>query len=319
MNSSYNFSFVNLQENSITIAWPIFVAVLAAAIIIPTVVVLVNRHRTKRIYSSISEMLDRAIKDEVVDERFDENQISALETKFANYLSAATVTSNSIKEEKDKIKSLIADISHQTKTPIANLLLYCELMQEEELPQSAKGYVDSIHGQAEKLSFLIDSLVKLSRLENGILALEPVAGNLEPLFEKVHSDYLMKAQAKGLELIVKNTDCNAVYDAKWTSEALGNLIDNAIKYTEKGSITVSASAYDMFTRIDVADTGIGISEDETSKIFSRFYRSSSGREQDGVGIGLFLARKIVSSEGGYIKVSSKAGEGSVFSIFLRNK
>ena len=96
----------------------------------------------------------------------------------------------------------------------------------------------------------------------------------------------------------------SVFDFKWTAEALANIVDNAIKYTEHGTIRISAVSYEMFARIDISDTGTGISESEQAKIFARFYRSNSVQKQEGVGIGLYLARQIISGEGGYIKAVS---------------
>ena len=113
-----------------------------------------------------------------------------------------------------------------------------------------------------------------------------------------------------------DTDISAAFDMKWTTEALANIVDNAIKYTEHGTIRISAVSYEMFARIDISDTGTGISESEQAKIFARFYRSNSVQKQEGVGIGLYLARQIISGEGGYIKVASVPGKGSAFSIFL---
>ena len=115
---------------------------------------------------------------------------------------------------------------------------------------------------------------------------------------------------------MQDTDAFAVFDFKWTAEALANIVDNAIKYTEHGTITISTVNYEMFTRIDISDTGSGIPENEQAKIFSRFYRSNAVQEQEGVGIGLYLARQIISGESGYIKVASVPGKGSTFSIFL---
>lgn len=291
----------------------------AAAVIILCVavgIVLWNQYRMKKTFHIIEQMLDLAMEDSFSEDSFDESRLSALETKFSHYLSASTVSARNVKKEKDRIKSLISDISHQTKTPIANLLLYCELLQEEDLSKTSAEYVDSLHGQAEKLRFLIDSLVKLSRLENGILALSPEEKSIQPMLQQVCSEYEQKAEEKGLKLILKESDCNARYDLKWTAEAIGNLIDNAIKYTEHGEVAVSVISYEMFTRIDISDTGIGILEEEQAKIFSRFYRAQTSREQEGVGIGLYLAREIISAEGGYIKVISKLGKGSTFSVFL---
>lgn len=265
---------------------------------------------------NIERMLDAAMDGTFTESTFDESELSALETKFAHYLSASETSSHNIAVEKDKIKSLIADISHQTKTPISNLLLYSELLMEENLPEYAKANVDAIYRQSDKLRFLIDSLMKLSRLENGIVTLSSQRTSLQPMLESIKTQYAPLAGSKGLTLNLIGTDIVATFDPKWTTEALSNIVDNAIKYTESGGITISAEAYEMFVRVDVTDTGIGVVEEEQPKIFSRFYRSESVKTQDGVGIGLYLARQIISGEGGYIKIASTPGKGSTFSVFL---
>ena len=274
------------------------------------------RWRMNRTFNTMEHMLDAAMKGDFTDTMFDESRLSALETKFAHYFSASAISARNVQQEKDNIKKLVADISHQTKTPIANLLLYCELLQEEKLPESAADNVNALYRQTERLRFLIDSLVKLSRLENGIISLSVKQQDLQPVLETVVSQYMAKADQKGLSLLLEDTETKAAFDAKWTAEALGNLLDNAIKYTEHGSIHISVKAYEMFVRIDVRDTGIGISESEQAQIFSRFYRSREVSEQQGVGIGLYLSREIISSEGGYMKVKSAPGMGSTFSVFL---
>jgi len=274
-------------------------------------VVLWERRKARKTMEEIERMLDAAMTGSFSETNFDESQLSALETKFAHYLSAAEASYRNVAQEKDKIKTLIADISHQTKTPIANLLLYSELLMEETLPASTKANVEALYKQSEKLRFLIDSLVKLSRLENGIISLSP-----QPLLESVVEQYAAKASEKGLSLQLQDTNAFAVFDFKWTAEALANIVDNAIKYTEHGTIRISAVSYELFERIDISDTGTGISESEQAKIFARFYRSNSVQKQEGVGIGLYLARQIISGEGGYIKVASVPGKGSTFSIFL---
>ena len=277
-------------------------------------VVLWERRKVRKTMRKIEGMLGAAMTGSFSEATFDESQLSALETKFAHYLSAAEASSRNIAQEKDKIKSLIVDISHQTKTPIANLLLYSELLMEEALPASAKANVEALYKQSEKLRFLIDSLVKLSRLENGIISLSPQQAALQPLLESTVEQYAAKASEKGLSLQLQDTDSFAVFDFKWTAEALANIVDHALKYTEHG--TISAVSYEMFARIDISDTGSGIPENEQAKIFARFYRSKSVQEQEGVGIGLYLARQILSGEDGYIKVTSALGKGSTFSVFL---
>lgn len=284
--------------------------------VLTTAIVLWNRKKTANTMKTIENMLDAAMDGSFTETSFNESKISSLETKFAHYLSAQKTTSQNLTLEKDRINSLIADISHQTKTPIANLLLYSELLKEEELSASARTNVEAIYSQSEKLRFLIDSLVKLSRLENGIITLLPQHTPLQPMLQSIAEQYSAKANEKGLSLQFHDTDISATFDPKWTTEALTNLVDNAIKYTDRGAITISVTSYEMFIKIDIADTGIGIPESEQPKIFARFYRSANTCEQEGVGIGLYLARQIISGEGGYIKVASIPGKGSTFSVFL---
>lgn len=284
--------------------------------LLTAVIILWNRRKTRKTIETIEKMLDAAMNGRFTEDTFDESMLSALETKFAHYLSSAETSSQNVAQEKDKIKSLIADISHQTKTPIANLLLYSELLMEEELSASAKSNVAALYNQSQKLHFLIDSLVKLSRLENGIIALSVQYAPLQPMLLSIAEQYSVKAAERGLALYVHDTDIFACFDPKWTVEALANIVDNAVKYTEQGLITISAVSYEMFVRIDISDSGIGISENEQAQIFARFYRSKNVQEREGVGIGLYLARQIISGESGYIKVASVLGEGSTFSVFL---
>lgn len=279
--------------------------------------VLFYRYKLRNMCQRLSRMLSDARDGVFIEQNFDETMVSALETKWAEYLSAAEVTARQQLEEKEKIKTLIADISHQTKTPIANLSLYSELLLEQELSPEARQYATAMNEQAGKLTFLIAALVKMSRLETGILALKPERGSVDKLLQEVYSHMISKAEEKRLELILERTDEDhfAVFDKKWTEEAVVNIVDNAIKYTHKGHVTLRICPFELFCCIQVSDTGTGIPEEEHTKIFARFYRGATAGTE-GVGIGLYLAREILAGEGGYIKVSSHPGEGSVFSIYL---
>lgn len=292
------------------------VGIVLMVVFAAVVIILLDHRRVEKTMDQLDMMLDLAIKEAYVEQEFDESRLSALGTKFAHFLSASVVSAKNVQEEKDRIKSLIADISHQTKTPIANLLLYCELLAEQELPEEAGEYTEAIRRQAGKLRFLIDSLVKMSRLENGIMVLHPTEEMVHPLLETIVEEYQPKAMEKGLDLILQESDAYVQMDGKWTKEAVSNIIENAIKYTDRGSVVIAVVPYEMFVKIDISDTGRGICEEEQTKIFSRFYRSEQSCEQEGVGIGLYLAREIIRAEGGYIRVNSELGKGSVFSIFL---
>lgn len=294
-----------------------FIVVLALiSIIVAFIVVLTNHVRTKRTMDTLEKMIDSAADGEYSETKFDESRLSALETKFSNYLSSSNTSSKNIMKEKEKIKTLISDISHQTKTPISNLILYSELIEEGDLSEDMRSNVEAIKQQAEKLEFLIKSLVKLSRLENGILNLSPRKEEIRPMLQDIYEQYISKAIGKNLELNIEKTTSKATFDRKWTTEALGNIVDNAIKYTNAGEITINVKEYEIFIRIDISDTGIGIDESEQAEVFSRFYRSQSVHNDEGVGIGLYLAREIISSESGYIKLTSELGVGSTFSVYI---
>ena len=272
-----------------------------------------ERSRLRR----ISALLDAAIAGRSIANTYDESVLSSLEQKLARFLSANQLAEKRLEIEQAQVRTLIADISHQTKTPISNLLLYTELLQEQLSGAEGQETLAQIETQAQKLQFLIDALVKMSRLENGILTMHARLSPMEPLLEAVVQQFTPRAEEKQLTLSWEKTSLCAVFDPKWMMEAVGNLVDNALKYTPAGgSISLRVEPLEMFCRLDVTDTGVGIPETEHANIFTRFYRAPSVAEVEGVGIGLYLTREIVSACGGYVRVRSRMGEGSCFSIFL---
>lgn len=288
-------------------------------LICAVILVVCHHFRIRRILYRLQHMLDAAMEGSFQENIFDESLYSATESRMAKYLEASEMSARKTAEEKDRIKTMIADISHQTKTPLANILLYTELLQEQERSAEDRDNLELLAKQAQKLQFLIDSLVKLSRLETGILVLQPAKTAVFRLLEEAEKQFGAQAKEKGLYLHIdagEGQDVIATFDRKWTSETLGNIIDNAIKYTEKGGITVRIKPYQLFVCIEVSDTGRGIPEEEQARIFGRFYRSPEVADQAGVGIGLYLAREILKQESGYIKVSSQEGKGTVFSMYL---
>lgn len=275
-----------------------------------------QKRQTKELMKSINDMMDHAIDGTFQEQVFDESLLSALEHKLYRYLTATSYSTKVAQKEQQKITTLLADLSHQTKTPIANILLYAQLLEEQRLSENNQLYVQALNGQAQQLQFLIASLIKLSRLETGVFTLQPNVQPIAPMLEKLAQSFQTKAQQKQLDFSVEKTEVCAYFDRKWTAEALNNLVDNAFKYTQKGTVHIAVQTYELFCRIDISDTGIGIDKTEQAKIFHRFYRSSSVRQQDGIGIGLYLTRQILSEQGGYIKVHSIVGAGSTFSVFL---
>jgi signal transduction histidine kinase len=290
-------------------------AVLAAAL--SAAYALHARRRMRRTLETMDAMLDAAIRGDFSEDRYDESLLSSVESKLAHYLSASAVSAKNLTGQRDKINTLVSDISHQTKTPIANLVLYAQLLAEQNLPEKSRSCVEAINLQAEKLRFLIEALVKISRLEMGIFSVHAVRTPVSPMLAAAAAQARPAAEQKQISLCVEPTDAVAVLDAKWTAEAVYNLLDNAVKYTPQGGhIQVRASEYELFCRIDVTDDGIGIPEAEQARIFSRFYRGQEVHGCEGTGLGLYLARQIASDEGGYLKVASAPGKGSTFSLFL---
>lgn len=277
-----------------------------------------SRFQLRRTMRRLDRMLDAAIRGDFQERTFDESLLSAVEAKLARYLSSSTANEQSLQLEKDKIKSLITDIAHQTKTPLANVLLYTQLLDEQPLPPAGKASLAALEGQTQKLQTLIEALVKTSRLETDVLVLHPKSAPLAPMVETCVAQFAPRAAEKHIALtLTPMEDSDAVFDPKWTAEALCNLLDNAVKYTPSGgSVTVQTIPYAFFCRISVTDTGPGIPPAEQPKIFQRFYRSVSTYDREGVGIGLYLARQIAEGQGGYIRVFSKPGKGAKFSIFL---
>ena len=224
-----------------------------------------------------------------------------------------------VEEERQELQALVSDISHQVKTPVSNLKMVTDTLLTRPVTETERiDFIQGVRSQTDKLDFLFQALVKTSRLETGVIRLEKKPGRIYDTVAQAMSGIVYAADNKQIGVSV---DCpenlTVAHDSKWTAEAIFNLLDNAVKYTPAGGkITVTIEEWEMYAEIKVADTGKGISESNQAAIFRRFYREEEVHEQPGVGIGLYLARKIVTKQGGYIKVVSELGSGSAFSIML---
>lgn len=220
--------------------------------------------------------------------------------------------------EKETVKGLISDISHQTRTPLANMKLYVELLEEETLSGEGTGFLAKLCEQTEKMDFLMQSMVKMSRLETGILQIRQEKQDLSETIRRAVADVVPAAAAKEIDLFVACPDGMMVpHDGKWTQEAVSNILDNAVKYTESGGqIHLSVERQEIFWQIAIADTGKGIAVERQAQIFTRFYREPEVHDKPGVGIGLYLARRIIELQKGYIEVRSEAGKGACFRLYL---
>lgn len=279
--------------------------------------------RERKLSEHIQKMLDDAIAGKFQEKHLRETRISAIENSMWRYLCDREVQDKRMREEKQQIQKQITDISHQAVIPIANIILYSQLLEERlsllqvEEGQEVANEITVIKEQAEALDFLIEALGKLSRLESGIINMDLKKHSLQPILTAIKNQFQIKAEQKDILLKIEMTNEMAVFDAKWTIEALSNIVDNAIKYTAcGGQVTVRVEPLSSLIRVVIKDTGIGIAEEEQANVFGRFYRSKTVSYKSGVGIGLYLAREVMKAQNGYIKLFSKVGEGSIFSLYF---
>lgn len=224
--------------------------------------------------------------------------------------------------ERQELQMLVSDISHQVKTPVSNLKMVTDTLLTRPVPEEARReFLQGIRSQTDKLEFLFQALVKTSRLETGAIRLEKKEAPLIDTLAVACSGVVYEAEKKDISVTVDCPDgLRLSHDSKWTAEALFNLLDNAVKYTPRGgAIRISAEQWEMYVKLNVSDTGKGIPESNQASIFRRFYREEEVHEEQGVGIGLYLAREIVTKQGGYMKVTSEVGRGSTFSVFLPSR
>ncbi len=222
-------------------------------------------------------------------------------------------------QEKEKLQKTISEIAHQVKTPLSNISMYHDMLSDSDTTKDeAEKFRKIIRQQLEKLEFLIDSLIKSSRLESDMIKLNMENNNIFHVLEIAVNDILHKADRKKIELSIRcDSDITADCDVKWTAEAIGNILDNAVKYTpEKGNIYIDVSQGEMYTEIRIQDTGRGIASGHYNDIFKRFYREKSVSKEEGLGLGLYIARNIITLQGGYIMVHSVPGRGACFSVYI---
>lgn len=305
----------------------VVIAVLAAVILflicgLAGVIIYFTR-REKKFAGSMEDMLEDAVSGRFQEKHLDESRMSVIENNMWRYLCDHERKISRMTKEREQMQEQISDISHQAVIPISNIMLYSQLLEEwtetqsPEDRQNIRDALTAIGEQAETLDFLIESLVKLSRLETGIIRVNVRKQPLQAVLDAIRNQFQAIAAQKEIQLEVTDTGEMAAFDLKWTIEAAANIVDNAIKYTPRGgNVTVRVQSYPSLVRMDIADNGLGIPEAEQAKVFLRFYRSETVSDSPGVGIGLYLAREVMRAQNGYIKLSSKIDEGSTFSMFF---
>ena len=269
---------------------------------------------------TIDDMLDGAAPPPQIYE--EENLFYKINHRLLRLYEVMRENRERVAKDRADLQELISDISHQVKTPIANLQMVNATLLEQSVPEEKRQeFLQASSGQLDKLDFLMQAMIKTSRLETGVISLDRKTQLLYDTLAAALGGILLNAEKKNIHVSVDcPPDLALAHDRKWTGEALFNLLDNAVKYTpEGGTIRVSVESWELYVKIDIADSGKGIAENRQGMIFKRFYREEEVHDVDGIGIGLYLAREIVTMQGGYIKVTSAPGRGSAFSVFLPRK
>jgi len=270
-----------------------------------------------RLCETIDNMLDGALVPPQVYE--EENLFYKINHRLVRLYEVMRENRESVARERADLQELISDISHQVKTPIANLqMVNATLLEQPVTEEKRQEFLQASSSQLEKLDFLMRAMIKTSRLETGVISLDR---KMQPIYDTLAAalgGILLNAEKKNIHV---NVDCPSdillAHDKKWTSEALFNILDNAVKYTPAGgAVRVSVQSWELYVKIDITDSGKGIAESSQGMIFKRFYREEEVHDVEGIGIGLYLAREIITMQGGYIKVTSAVGNGSTFSVFL---
>lgn len=281
----------------------------------------VEAYQRDRMYRQVDRMLDQVLdREEIEASDIQEGGLSALANKAVRIQEKMDYEIDHAQEEKEQVKSLISNMSHQLKTPLGNVMMYRELLEGEISPQQQRLFLGKMKQQLDKTDWILQSLFKMVRLEQGVIRFETGAVSLkETLAGAVNSVY-GRAQKKRIQICAEPfEDCLLLHNRKWTAEVFCNILENAVKYSPEDSrIQIRVRPMELFTEIEFIDSGIGIRQEELTHIFKRFYRSRDVEYKEGSGIGLYLSRLILEKEGGYMTVTSEYGKGSSFHVFLQN-
>ena len=217
--------------------------------------------------------------------------------------------------EKEFLKNTISDISHQLKTPLAALNIYNGLLQDGDIEvSSVKEFADLSEQELDRIEVLVQSLLKITKLDAGSIAFEKEIENVADMMRDLELHFAYRAKQEQKEIVLSGADDISLFcDRDWLSEAIGNIVKNAMDHTEKGdTIHIKWKVLPSAVQITVKDNGCGIHPEDLYHIFKRFYRSRFSKDIQGIGLGLPLAKAIIEAHGGLIEVESELGLGTSF-------
>ncbi len=246
-----------------------------------------------------------------------EGETGAFWEAYEKMVTAIAQSKEDEKKERVFLQDLIADISHQLKTPLATLTIYQDLLDNIELSdEERRDMLEKMGEQLTRMEWLVLNLLKLARLEAGSIRFEPERQNLKHTLQLAIENVRILKEAKGQHIELQcDGDIELMHDRAWTVEALTNILKNATEYAPEGStIEVWTEQSSVLTEIHIKDYGIGISGDDIHKVFKRFYRAKSKVNENSIGIGLALSKGIINGQGGEIYVESVVGQYTCFTV-----
>lgn len=311
-----------MEQKTVILILAICLSVCLAVLVLSTIYFLRQWKRMDHILESFQESMEQGDWNTAPYSDTLDTRESRIVSQLQRILMDARFKQRQAVGEKDQVMELISDLSHQLKTPLANIIMNTELLQDPSLEEERRAeFLIHTRSQADKMKWLMANLLKASRLENGMIRFEAGYTGIKETIAKAVGSVFAQASAKGIGLVTEEfRDFHLYHNPKWTAEAMSNILENAVKYSPEGSsIKITLNRLEIYTQITIADEGIGIPKEEFHLIFRRFYRGRAVEQQEGSGLGLYLAQLILQCEKGYITVSSEAGEGSSFSVFLLNE
>lgn len=310
---------IDLKINYTSFATLTAVLVISAIVGITIIVVMVVICYVKKEHRKIHEMIRYSEKvldhQEALDIRDnDESDLSLLKNRIYDITVMLREKSELVEADNKKIEKLLADISHQIKTPLTSLNILNDLLYEELEPSKKEEFLNAMTKELKKVEWLIRNILNIAKIDSKTLILKKEEIQVQTLLEKCKMSFDAICELMRVSIRVKGEDPNVtmIVDEKWTSEAINNLIKNAIEHKAK-TIEIHYLQTALYTQITITDDGEGIAKEDILHVFDRFYKAQNSK-QDSMGLGLAFVKGIIESQNGDIRVVSKKEFGTMFVI-----
>ena len=245
-----------------------------------------------------------------------EGELSILKNNLYKIIATLRFQNDKLSQDKLYLADSMTDISHQLKTPLTSMMVMSDILKDEQSAEKRSDFVDIIQTQLEKMRWLVQNLLKLSKLDAGTVEIKRESLSAAEILENSAKAFLVSFDLREIDFSVDGVDFDFIGDDGWITEAISNIIKNALEHIPcGGKITVTLSKTALFGMIEISDNGCGMDEEDLRHIFERFYRGKNSSTES-VGIGLALTKAIVESHNGKIEAASEPGKGTTFKIFL---